>query len=60
MSDLDKFISRVETLKHNGSKEATFDVGFLYKICKEMKDVKENKTKSEEVLVSGGRFSDRV
>jgi hypothetical protein len=60
MSDLDKFISRVETLKDKGAKEATFDVGFLNKICKEIKDVKETKAKTEEVLVTGGKFSDRV
>ena len=56
LSDLDKFIKRVEVLREAKVKEATFDVAFLGRVIDQLAKPKTNQTKSISAIYSGGNF----
>jgi len=56
LSNLDKFIMRVQKLRESKIKEATFDVAFLGKVIDEISVPK--KKDSNQVTFTGGTFKE--
>lgn len=58
LTDIDKFIKRVEVLREAKVKEATFDVAFLGRVIDQLAkpQPKTNQAKSISAIYSGGNF----
>ena len=57
MSELDKFISRVQAIRQSKRKgNGPFDVKFLVKVVNEIPN---NQSAKEEVIYTGGSFKDK-